>query len=158
MINKLKFEFKPINLEKDTPIILEFLKDAKELGGDKLDEKDSQAYIKAIQNRQKRDPNFCVLLYENSKPIGLVDAYPMEKYPDIGFVCFYYLISEFRGKGHGRILENHSMMIFKKYKCTKAYLDVSKKNINAIKFYKKNGWIINSEKENHFSMKKNLEL
>ena len=143
-----KYCFKPFNYEHDRVLCSDFLRDThsiSEIIPENPDE-DTDSYLQSIRTRQRRDVNFCSILYRNNQPIGLVDVFPLLNDPETGFVLFYYLIKEMRGNKLGNRLEDYSMKLFKRYGCTKAKLEVSSKNSNAIKFYKNHGWEIKYEK------------
>jgi len=152
MDNKIKkYYFKPFNYEQDRVLCSNYLKDAHFISGIKPEnqEEDIKNYLRSIKSRQRRDINFCSILYRNNQSIGLVDAFPLFNDPETGFVVFYYLIKEMRGNKLGKKLEDYSMKLFKKYGCKKAKLEVSSKNEIAIRFYKNHGWEIKCEKQNN---------
>lgn len=57
------------------------------------------------------------------------------------WIDWMYVSKEFRGKGIGRSLHNYVRSICKKKNISEIMLDVFKVNKNAIKFYKKEGFI-----------------
>jgi ribosomal protein S18 acetylase RimI-like enzyme len=135
--------------------VSEFLIDTKRTTGDLPPdpESDCDNYIRAIQKTQKRNVNFCSMVRDDQEVIGFVDVFPVNNKPEIGFIEFIYLIEKYRGKGIGKILMDFVYSVLKENNCRKIYLNVSEKNNQAIKFYKKYGFEFTGKKRtNHLQM------
>ena len=86
----MNLSFRPIRIEDkvDQILVKNFLADTKAIGGMLLEDKELDSYYAAIKRREERSNEFCVFALFEEKIIGLVDAFPREDHPEIGFISF----------------------------------------------------------------------
>lgn len=138
----MKYSFAPIDLNKHKDTIGVFLIDSFKVSHIHIDDESAAIdnYCNSIRRKQERNPNFCSLLLDGDKLVGLVDAFVSTKDSTYGFVSFYYIIPSMRGKGLGQLLDKHAVHLLKSLGCNRLGLEVSEANQNAISFYNRNGW------------------
>ena len=95
-----------------------------------------------------------VALYEE-KIVGFLNG---EIILDEGNILMISVKKEFQNKGVGRKLMNRFEKLAKKEGVKAIYLEVSEKNINAIDFYKKLGFIPVGQRKNYYKNGENALL
>ena len=141
-----ELEFKKINIDKHSDIAIRFRADAfvVSFGSEKSFWKnfgsDGQGYIDRL--RQKDTEKFGAFhIWKDNDIIGQIELDLFKTDETWGYVTFYYLKKEFRGKGYSKNLDDFAIIFFKRLGIKRARLSVSPNNKRAIKFYEKNGWI-----------------
>lgn len=154
------YHFIPIDLELHRQVVGEFLIDTFNIAQIPIEDERSliDVYCNSIKRKQERNPEFCSMMFDGDKPIGLVDAFVSTKDPTYGFVSFYYVIPRMRGRGIGKILDERAVRLLKSLGCNRLGLEVADANLNAIAFYKRNGWKFSEDrsKRNLLLMFKNI--
>lgn len=98
---------------------------------------------------QKQDPSkfqaFHVL--KASEIIGQLELNLMDSNPDIGWVNYFYLMKDQRGRGYAQEMQAflESYYLKKNIRCIR--LAVSPSNLRAYKFYENMGWSFLEEKD-----------
>ncbi len=100
-----------------------------------------------IQNELNNpDSRFFLLFYEKKPAAYLkINFYPVQtdlNDPESLELERIYVKSEYKGKGFGKLLINHTIKIAKEKKCDYVWLGVWEKNEAALAFYKKMGFVI----------------
>lgn len=145
--NKLKVEFKPIDLNLHQNTCVDFIKDAticsfgdlKPLYGE--DGKGVERYLQVLKKRMAELPGSCMHAWQDQQIIGQIMLGRWKKKSTIGYVNNFYLIPEYRGKGLGECLENYALDFFKQLDIYLVRLSCSPTNLQAIRFYWRRGWI-----------------
>ena len=138
------FQFLPINFDLHGETCLRFREDSFFLsfGHTKnFKAEDQKQYLASLKKLGEKDPYFALHVWVGKKIIGQIELNIQEKdFILIGYVHLYYLISEYRGKGLGRQLDEFASQFFKEKNCTFMRLSVSPSNLHAWRFYEKQGW------------------
>lgn len=146
MTAKPKLMFKPIDLGIHSELTIMFKMDSficnfgsiERFG--KKNSPQAKQYLERLKNRMFGDPASMVHAWLGDSLVGQIELSADKTNPTIGYVDLYYLIPEMRGVGLSDQLENYAMDYFRDRGYQKARLSVSKANLRAIKFYKRNGW------------------
>ncbi|MEH7884205.1 GNAT family N-acetyltransferase [Bacillus sp. JJ1609] len=156
------FSFRDIDLLTDSETIIKFRRDAFVISfGDDSLFGDNDIYLMRVNELLQKFPGGLVIVEDDGKPVGQIEL-QITRYEkkEIGYVNLFYLIPEYRGKGHGTALMAYAENFFRKNKMKKYQLRVSKTNKGAISFYEKNGFeLVRMEEEETvflYRMQKNL--
>ena len=139
--------FLPIQ-PKDIPLAYHFLRDGFRIsfGNDplawpnNLGQMTEESYRKIIEKKLAIHPDINVHVWENETVIGQIEMSVKKDDPKVGYVNFYYLIPEKRGKGFSSLLDEYATEKLKAIGCSRIELTVEPSNQRAIAFYKKQGW------------------
>lgn len=101
----------------------------------------SESYLIKIQDRLINFPGSSVIVEDGNNQVGQIEL-QIKHFQDkeIGYVSLFYLIEEYRGKGHGLELVKYAEQFFLENKVKEYHLRVSTTNRNALKFYEKLGF------------------
>jgi GNAT superfamily N-acetyltransferase len=141
---ELKFE--PINLDlhSDTCVkfradsfVCSFGSDARfyEEGG-----KRGEHYLTRIAERMIHLPGSCVHVWQGPIIVGQIELNRYNADPTMGYVNLYYLAPSYRDRGWGRFLDEYAVSYLKSIGFSTARLSVSPTNLQAMRFYAKQGW------------------
>jgi GNAT superfamily N-acetyltransferase len=139
-------DFRTIDLEKHGDLCIRFREDAYicSFGSAErfyeADGKGAERYLEENKKRIQDQPESCVHIWKDNQIIGQIELERWFKDATIGYIDLMYLIPEYRGKGIARLLEEYAALYFKKIGCKRARLSVSPANVQALRFYLKNGW------------------
>ncbi|MDR2360594.1 MAG: GNAT family N-acetyltransferase [Oscillospiraceae bacterium] len=89
----------------------------------------------------KTDPHLSVIALLDGKPVGICQLEVREYGEKYGWVHFYYIAPEERGKGYGKQLVEYSAKYFRKLGLAQMFLKVGIPNVNAEMFYKRVGFM-----------------
>lgn len=133
--------FRTIDIEKDKDMIIKFRKDSYVVSfGSDEGFGDEIAYINRIKERVDKFPNGQVIIEKDNLPIGQMELQIREfAGKEIGYVNLFYLIQDYRGKGHGKDLIRYAEAFFRKSNVSEYHLRVSPDNQRAIRLYSKSG-------------------
>ena len=112
-------------------------------------------YLEEINTNNELPINF--LVFEDSKPIGVVGLYDIHKYNDTIWLSWFGVLKQYRFKGYGTQIFNDIIRIAKKY--NKKFLRLytyEKWNYEAQNFYKKHmqiGEYYTNINENQYDIK-----
>lgn len=112
-----------------------------------LDELKYNFWVSSFQDWINSNILTVQVIYENEIPVGCV-AYGKArdaKFANWGEIVSIYLLPDHVRKGYGQKLFNKAIIDMKANGYENFYLWVLKENINAIKFYKSNGFICNND-------------
>ena len=113
-----------------------------------LDELKDDFWTDAFKGWIKNNTLTAQLIYENELPVGCI-AYGKsrdDKFPDWGEIVSIYLLPEYFGKGHGKVLLATALADMKKVGYKNVYLWVLEDNLRARNFYERNGFSWNNDK------------
>ncbi len=104
-----------------------------------------------------------IFLKQNNKPIGMAAYYSNDKITRIGYISLIGVKSQFQGYGYGKSILERIISEMKKDGMFYVDLEVDKDNINALYFYKYQGFTIKNTKKGRlfgfsFFSKKAFEL
>jgi ribosomal protein S18 acetylase RimI-like enzyme len=148
MLNSVmaNLSIKPIQLELHRDTCVSFREDSfvVSFGDSKKfyeeDGKGAERYIDWLKAKISRDPFSAVHVWRGDNIIGQIEMGKLRSDPSCGYVNLYYLIASERGRGLGKLLDDHAIEYFKSQQLQRAQLSVSPQNILAISFYEKRGW------------------
>ena len=148
MLNSVmaNLSIKPIQLDLHQDICVSFREDSFVVSfGDakkfyEEDGKGAERYIDWLKAKISRDASSAVHVWRGDNIIGQIEMGKLRNDPSRGYVFLYYLILSERGRGLGKVLDDHAMEYFKTQELQRAQLSVSPQNIPAISFYVKRGW------------------
>lgn len=92
----------------------------------------------------------------NDKLAGFMACYFNDKVNNIGYITTISVKKEYQGKKVGYNLLNTAINYAREKDFKKIKLEVNKKNVNAMKFYYRNGFNIIQENETSFLMEVNI--
>ncbi|BAY66870.1 hypothetical protein NIES22_70140 (plasmid) [Calothrix brevissima NIES-22] len=153
-----KLEFKPINLERDQNLCVQFRADSFicRFGSAarfyKKDGSGSEKYLQWLRQRMTQIPNSCVHVWKQEQIIGQIEMMPWKHDSSVGYVNLFYLTPEFRGQGFGQQLDQQASDFFQRLGCHSARLNVSPTNRVAMRFYLKHGWVDLGPREDDFEV------
>ena len=140
-------QFRPIDVEKTKELCVRFRADAFVCSfgsANRFFEADSngaERYIQWLKKHILDIPGSCVHVFESNKIIGQIEMGRWKKDASVGYVNLFYLIPEYRGQGLGAQLDEYADSFFQSLSCKSALLSVSPKNVGAMNFYAKYGWV-----------------
>lgn len=157
MLNSLvvNLSIKPIQLDLHRDTCVYFREDSFVVSfGDakkfyEEDGKGAERYIDWLKAKISRDPFSAVHVWRGDSIIGQIEMGRLRRDPSCGYVFLYYLAPSERGRGLGKLLDDHAIEYFKSQQHQRAQLSVSPQNIPAISFYEKRGWKNTREREDH---------
>lgn len=144
----MKIIFKPIQ-KQHLPLAYSFLRDALKIsfGDDPLKWPNNlgtlleKNYIEIIERKLVKDPLTVVHAWLGNEIIGQIESSLKKDDPHSGYVSLYYLIPKNRGFGFGSQLDDFTTERLARLGCQRIQLTVEPSNIQALKFYRKHGWI-----------------
>lgn len=86
------------------------------------------------------DPSFAALLTEDGEAVGLVVLGRGVRDPNSGHVHHFYVKPSHRGQGFGGLLDDYARATLARAGCKRARLNVTARNVRAIRFYLAQGW------------------
>lgn len=106
--------FKRINLNKHKETAVSFRDDSFFVSFDTADHFNKDEYLRWLSSQIKCFPDGFMLLFHNGQPIGQLEAsikfYRSQK---IGYVHFYYMTEQQRGRGCGTKLHQYVRQFFR---------------------------------------------
>jgi len=129
--------FKLVNFEKNYDVFLRFRKCAHlELKGSfDISEDTLQNYIK--KNIEIFGEEAFIHMFIKNEIIGQIEMSIKE---DKGYVCFFYVDTQYRSKGYFKFMHAKMMNIMKHKKIDSVILSTPFSNKDTIKIYEKYGW------------------
>jgi len=136
------YEFLPIDLDSHTDLCIQFALDST-FGSPKMltgeDGLGAQRYIQRMRDKLSADPNSCVFIWLDGEVVGQMNLGRFNN-ENIGYVHFFYVIPEWRGKGVAKTMAEFTDEWFRQRGFTTALLSVSMDNGRAVRFYVRQGW------------------
>ncbi|PWK05969.1 GNAT family N-acetyltransferase [Tumebacillus permanentifrigoris] len=105
-----------------------------------------EEYLVWLQMRCEQFPLGQVLAFEGRENVGQLEL-TLREGGKVGYVNLYYLRSEYRGRGYGKLLHEYVEMFFRPFAVQRLELRVSLSNARAIRFYEKLGFVVAYEEE-----------
>jgi GNAT superfamily N-acetyltransferase len=145
-------EFKKINLQRDFDLCLQFRKDAYFCSFHTLDGFTEFVGVDAADYRNKilsriDDPQWGYFhVYLDEQIIGQIEFKTYSHLEQTGYVHLFYLAPEYRGKAYFRVLNQFAIEQLQAANCLAAVLAVGLDNHVAMAAYQKNGWFMQSAK------------
>lgn len=136
----------PMDLARDGEIAIRFLREvfAVSFDTDRFTRQfgeDGAGYLAWLDKRIASDPGDAYLALQEGETVGLVVTGRFQDDPMLGYVYTYYLVPEARGSGLAAVLDDKAMMLLRRRGYVRARLSVAEKNIPAMRFYAKRGWM-----------------
>jgi ribosomal protein S18 acetylase RimI-like enzyme len=144
-------EFKPIDIEQYQDLCVQFRADSFVCSFGSVDRfykedgSGANSYLQWLRQRIIEIPNSCV--WQGERIIGQMEMSRWTHNPNIGYVNLFYLVPAFRGWGFGQQLDRYAVNFFNQLGCQSARLSVNPKNLVAVKFYLKRGWVDLGQRE-----------
>ncbi|RIW28746.1 GNAT family N-acetyltransferase [Bacillus salacetis] len=134
--------YKTIDLKKDERIVTSFRKDSFAISFNETSGFEKAGYVQWLAGKIKEFPDGFVMVDEGSDPIGQLEL-SIREYEGrhIGYVHLYYLKSEYRRRGLGNEIHQYALQSFRDHDVPEYHLRVSPNNVQAKRFYEKNGMI-----------------
>jgi GNAT superfamily N-acetyltransferase len=137
--------FAPIDLGEHAELCVEFRLDSYVCSfgtTDKfyVDNGSAQGYLDWLRAKMQELPGSCVHLWQGADIIGQLELERSPAGPEIGYVNLYYLVTEARGCGVSRRLDDYVCGFYANLGLNQARLNVSPSNDRAIRHYEKHGW------------------
>lgn len=135
-------EFRNIDFDNDMELCLDFRRDSYQASFPNSDKwkalwNESQ-YRSWIMEHAKRFPGGALHVWEGTEIIGQLEFAWFE---ESGHVNLYYLRSDKRGVGYGTLLQTRVASTLREKGCKTATLRVNPRNLRAVNFYLKHGWL-----------------
>ena len=137
----------PIDLDSTVELVVRFRADsfACSFGSDERfyesDGKGHERYLIWLQKRMEEMPGSCVHVWRDNEIIGQMEMGRFREEPKVGYVYLYYLLPAFRNRGFGADLDRYATAYLTHQGFLSARLNASPTNLQAMRFYLKNGWI-----------------
>ncbi len=100
-----------------------------------------ERYVERLRARIAEVPEGNMHLWHGSRIVGQTEMRLVAGEPEVGYVSFYYVLPELRGRGLGRRLHEHAVAVFRRRGMRKLRLSVALRNEDALAFYRRLGWI-----------------
>lgn len=145
-MTEAKLTFAPIDLDTAAEIAITFRADSFvcSFGSDERfyesDGKGHERYLGWLQNLRQSMPGSCVHVWQANTIIGQIEMNRFKSQPEIAYVNLFYLAPAYRNRGLGHYLDQYAMTYFADLGFQSARLSVSPTNLQATRFYRKNGW------------------
>jgi ribosomal protein S18 acetylase RimI-like enzyme len=97
--------------------------------------------LKTIPPNSKQENKYSLGIFYDTKLIGFIDFLKHYKDIDEGVIGLFLIDPNFRRMGIGTFIHKKIYQIAKEMKVSKLRIGVAENNINALKFWKKNGYI-----------------
>jgi ribosomal protein S18 acetylase RimI-like enzyme len=110
---------------------------------DGLDEEmgaQNEKYLEQLRARMAELPEGNVHLWHGERIVGQLEMRLLENEPHVGYVSLIYVAPEERGRGLGRQLHEHAVIVCRERGKRLMRLSVSLTNVPAIMFYRRLGW------------------
>lgn len=107
---------------------------------------DGGKYIDYLRKTVNNPAGFVVQVLDQDKYVGQVEGRYLAE-SNTGYVNLYYLIPEYRHKGHGKNLEDYVLSRFKDKPVKKMQLTIWHESQPSLAFYKKHGWTMGEQRE-----------
>ena len=91
-----------------------------------------------------------------NEPVGFASIYHNDCENKVAYLSRIAVLKEFRGNGYGKMLLDSAVSLARKSGMRTIKLEVDNDNVLAISFYKKQGFIIEFEKEASLLMMRNM--
>jgi ribosomal protein S18 acetylase RimI-like enzyme len=146
MSSHVKLRFEPIDLPAAAETAVAFRADsfACSFGSAErfyeADHKGDERYLLWLQELMRSIPGSCVHVWNGQSVMGQIEMNRFKPDPKIGYVSLYYLVPEYRNRGLGRQLDEYATAYLRSGGFRVARLSVSPSNLQAMRFYLKNGW------------------
>ncbi len=101
----------------------------------------AETYLAWLASRIETHPLGHVHIWVDGAIVGQMEARPLPKAPDVGYVNLYYLAPDWRGKGLSDAMDAYICDWLKTCGCRVLRLSVSPNNGRALKFYRRRGWV-----------------
>lgn len=117
-----------------------------------------EAYIESMAQKFKENAVF-LRVSENNETVAFSAFYCNDQETKNAFLSMIAVSEKYEGKGYGKMILSEV-----EYRCmqsgmTSLILEVNKKNLHAVKFYEKNGFVfLNRETDKSFFMRKMLVM
>lgn len=97
--------------------------------------------LTALPPNSKKENKYSLGIYSKAELIGFVDLVKHYKEMDEGVIGLFLIDPNFRRMGLGTFIHEKINQIAKEMKLSKLRIGVAENNINAFKFWKKNGYV-----------------
>ncbi len=118
----------------------------------------SLLYLNSAIGHYRENDRAVMKLFADDTPVGLVDL-DTARYAEkgIGWVSLLYLTEEYRGKGYGPQVLGRAIFAYRALGRRVLRLQVAESNANAIRFYRRYGFVTVSEQETSLGMLLTME-
>ncbi|WP_100011264.1 GNAT family N-acetyltransferase [Lentibacillus sediminis] len=132
--------YRTIDVAKDRDTVVPFRRDSFAVSFGDDSGFDGASYTDWLEEKISKFPDGFVLLMEDNQPVGQLEL-SIREYQGrtIGYVHLYYLIKSKRGSGYGKELQRYALKFFRGQGVKEYHLRVAPDNVNARKFYRRNG-------------------
>lgn len=135
-------EFRDIDFDKHLDVCVDFRRDSYRAsfpGSDRWKELwNEPEYRRWIVAHAKKFPGGALHVWERPEIIGQLE---FAWFKESGHANLYYLRADKRGSGLGKILHARVVTTLREKGCTTATLRVNPRNLSAVNFYLKRGWV-----------------
>ncbi len=146
MLDVLRVEFRPIDVERHLSLCIAFSEDmfrcsfgsAERFYG--ADGRGAERYAEALCRNATSDPGGFVHVWVGEEIVGQVEVGRYWQNSSAGFVFLVYVVPQFRGTGLAIQLDDYIAGYFRQAGICEAYLLVSPTNERARRFYTRQGW------------------
>lgn len=131
----------PMDIEADKKLYKSCYGDAWSFAHGSLGGFDGNLYYRAAREASKKEPLALMKVFSVDSFVGIVELDPIRSSElGAGWISFFYLIPEFRGRGYGPQLLGHAVSVFRGKGRRSIRLHVAETNETAIRFYQRNGF------------------
>ena len=142
-----ELRFEPIDLDSAADIAIAFRADSFvcSFGSAErfyeADGKGHERYLAWLRERMRSIPGSCVHVWSGATIVGQIEMGRLKDEAELGYVSLYYLAPAYRNRGLGRRLDEYVTALLREQGFRAARLHVSPTNEQALRFYRKNGWL-----------------
>jgi GNAT superfamily N-acetyltransferase len=101
---------------------------------------DNALYLETLRERIAQVPEGNVHLWRGDRIVAQAEMRLLEEEPGVGYVSLFYVASDCRSEGLGRVLHEHAVDVFRRRGMHAMRLSVSVSNPGAMAFYRRLGW------------------
>lgn len=130
-----------MNLPEDGELYKQSYADSWQSAHGNLTGFDASVYYKNALRVSAEEPMALMKLLINGVDFaGIIELDTGRAVSQIGWISFFYLIPELRGRGYAPQLLGHAVSFFRKAGCNRLQLNVAVTNLRAIRFYERSGF------------------
>lgn len=131
----------PMDMELDEKLYGDCYADAWRAAHGSLVGFSPEPYLESAKRISLHDPAYISKVYYGDDFAGVIELDPvLMSYLGAGWLSFFYLVPDFRGKGYGAQLLGHAVSVFRRDGRSRLRLHVAETNTSAISFYNKMGF------------------
>jgi aminoglycoside 6'-N-acetyltransferase len=112
----------------------------------------NESYLEQLRARMAQVPEGNVHLWHGERIVGQLEMRLIESEPHVAYVSLVYVIPEERGRGLGRHLHEHAVLVSRERDKRLMRLSVSLTNVPAIMFYRRLGWQMSGTRAHRMPM------